>query len=77
MGIFALDNISHLAHQTLEPRVEEHYDYDEYAIYENGRIIATFGAGAIQNAWGMARNKFLRLFCIEKRAVKLFGRVFN
>jgi hypothetical protein len=80
MGIHASDNVSHLANRTEEPRVPDHYDYDEYAILETRTDgctvqIITFDIGP--DMWDRARKEFLRLFIEEKRAVKLLGRVFN
>lgn len=77
MGIHASDNLSHLAHQSAEPSVPNHYDYDEYVIVDgnNGERIAVFSLG--QDMWDKARKRFLKLFVAEKRAVKLIGRVFN
>lgn len=75
MGIHAADNLSHLAHQSEEPRVPDHYDYDEYVIVENGKNINSFRIET--GMWTQARSRFLHLFVVEKRAVKLIGRVFN
>jgi len=72
MGIHASDNLSHLAHQENEPFVPDHYDYDEYVIVENYKIIGNYG-----HNWNAARTDFLTMFNVQKRKVKLMGRVFN
>ncbi len=70
MGLFAVDDLSRLAHQDAEPGVPENYAYDEYLIVEKGQTIFRFGV------WDRARKMF-RFLCGEGRPVKLVGRVFN
>lgn len=80
MSILTADVVSHYAHQDNEPTpyIENHYGYkyDEYVIVENDNIISMYTPAIHGDMWLDARAKFLYLFNIEKRAVKLVGRVF-
>jgi hypothetical protein len=81
VGLHAVDNLSHLAHQEKEPEVEDRYTYDEFVIVaKNGPVgtqltVETYYGDV--TAWEVARKHFLRLFNEQKKPVVLLGRVFN
>lgn len=80
MGIHARDNVSAYAHQEVEPDVPDHYSYDQYVIVDTvtNVVMQTFDMGSHHGAmWNAARKRFLHLYNVDKRPVRLVGQVFN
>lgn len=90
MGIYIKQNVSHLAHQPQEPKCTmarrgEEMDFDDYVVVEvsaeeetNTIEIARFPtSGAGDNAWKLARERFLQVFNQMRLPCKLFGRIYN